>query len=86
MERYLVQCADDAFKILADEGEWDTRLSSASSRLFTSQQACESAPQPIKDALAEVKTATNFPDKSNALRRAITAILSEFARRDNPSD
>ncbi|MEY2500153.1 MAG: hypothetical protein QOI07_487 [Verrucomicrobiota bacterium] len=85
MELYLVQCADDAFKILAGDGEWDTRLSSASSRLFTSEPACESAPQPIQDALAEVKAATNLPDASNALRRAITAILSEFARRDTPS-
>jgi hypothetical protein len=80
MEQYLAQCADDAFKILAGDGEWGSRLSEAKSRLFTSEHFFESAPQDVKEALSEVKSAANQPELSTALRRAISAILEEFAR------
>jgi Arc/MetJ-type ribon-helix-helix transcriptional regulator len=81
MDRYLAQCADDAFKILAGDGDWHSRVSDARARLLTSDAAYENASDAIKDAISEVKSApANLPDTSNALRRAITTILSEFDR------
>jgi hypothetical protein len=80
MERYLVQCADEAFKTLAGDGEWETRLADAKSRLFTSDHATANATQTVKEPLAEVKSANTPPELSNALRRAITTIVEECVR------
>jgi len=80
MERYLVQCADEAFKTLAGDGDWPTRLAAAKSRLFASNHPGAKAPQTVKDALAEVESATDSSELSNALRRAITTIVEESVR------
>jgi hypothetical protein len=82
MERYLVQRAEDAFKELAGDGDWKTRLGNAKSLLTSAEQWLASAPQEVKDAVAEVESASNHPELSTALRRAITAILEEFARQE----
>jgi molecular chaperone GrpE (heat shock protein) len=82
MDRYLAQCADEAFKALLTDDDLKTRLDTASSQLSTPAKALiETAPSDVRHALAEVEKmrGENLRDRANAIRQAIESILEEHA-------
>jgi hypothetical protein len=82
MDRYLAQCADEAFKALLTDDDLNTRLDAAAAALTTAGKALiETAPSEIREALAEVERTRGdtFPDRANAIRRAIESIREEHA-------
>ena len=82
MDRYLAQQADEAFKALLTDNDLKARLDAAAACSSTPANALvETAPEEIRDALAEVEATRGdrFPERANAIRRAIQSILEEHA-------
>jgi hypothetical protein len=82
MERYLAQCANEAFKAVLTDEDLQTRLGAAAMHLgIPSDSQVETASQEVRSALAEVKNtrSASLPERAGAVRLAIEQILEEFA-------
>ncbi len=82
MDRYLAQCADEAFKALLTDEDLETRLNTAAMHLgIPNDSQVDTASQDVRSALADVRSNRNdpCPNRASAIRLAIEQILREFA-------
>jgi len=78
MDRYLAQCADEAFKALLTDEDLETRLNTAAMHLgIPNDSQVDTASQDVRSALADVRSNRNDPCPNRA--SAIEQILREFA-------
>src|SRR4029077_146177 len=67
MDRYLAQCADEAFKALLTDEDLETRLNTAATHLgIRNDSQVDTASQDVRSALADVRSNRNDPCPNRA--------------------